>query len=89
MAAQQVQPSRIVLTYSYVQLNTPIKPEEFAFQAPPGANVEDNTETTLKILDQAIQMQAMQKRAEAAKQDGPVLEQAIEIPKVPADPSPK
>ena len=86
---EKVEPSTIRLTYSNVQLDPTIKPEEFAFQAPPGATVEDNTDTTLKILLQAIQMQAMQKRAEAAKAEGPILDQPIEIPKVPADPSPK
>jgi len=86
---EKVEPSSIRLTYPNVQLDPTIKPEEFAFQAPPGASVEDNTETTLKILLQAIQMQAMQKRAEADKQSGPVLDQPIEIPKIPADPSPK
>ena len=67
----------------------PIRPEEFAFQAPPNATVEDNTETILKGLDQAIEVRAMQKRAEAARQEGPVLEQPIDIPKLPADPTPK
>ncbi len=86
---EKIEPSTIRLTYSNVQLDPAIRPEEFAFQAPPGASVEDETETTLKILDQAIQIQAMQKRAEAAKQEGPVLDQSIEIPKVPADPTPK
>jgi hypothetical protein len=31
----------------------------------------------------------MQKRAEAARQEGPVLDQAIEIPKPAAEPTPK
>jgi hypothetical protein len=52
-------------------------------------SVEDNTEMTIKGLDQLIQSQLMQKRAEAARQEGPVLEQQIEIPKTPADPTPK
>ena len=80
---EKIEPSTIRLTYTNVQLDPAIRPEEFAFQAPPGANVEDNTENTLKILDQAIQVQAMQKRAEAAKQDGPILDQAIDDPQGP------
>lgn len=88
-SVEKVEPSTIRLTYSNVLLEPVIRPEEFAFQAPPGANVEDTTETTRKILDQAVQFQAAQKRAEATKQDGPVLDQSIEIPKVPADPTPK
>ena len=51
--------------------------------------VDDNTEVILKGLDQAIQVQAMQKRAQAAQQDGPVLDQQIEIPKPPTEPTPK
>ena len=86
---EQIEPSRIELTYSNVQLNPTIRPEEFAFQAPPNAMVEDNTEVILKGLDQAIQVQAMQKRAQAAQQEGPVLDQSIEIPKPPTEPTPK
>ena len=60
---EQIEPSKIELTYSNVQLNPIIRPEEFAFQAPPNATVEDNTEVILKGLDQAVQYQDMQKRA--------------------------
>jgi outer membrane lipoprotein-sorting protein len=86
---EKIDPSIIQLVYSNVQINASIRPEEFAFQAPPNATVEDNTENIIKGLDQAIQIQAMQKRAEAARQEGPVLEQSIDIPKLPADPTPK
>jgi outer membrane lipoprotein-sorting protein len=81
--------SRIELVYSNVQLDATIKPEEFAFQPPPSAAVEDSTETIIKGLDQAIQIQAMQKRNEATQKEGPVLDQSIEIPKPPAEPTPK
>ncbi len=86
---EKVDASEIKLVYSNVQLNAAVRPEEFAFQAPPNATVEDNTEVIIKGLDQAIQVQAMQKRAEAARQEGPVLDQPIDIPKPPADPTPK
>jgi outer membrane lipoprotein-sorting protein len=88
---ERVEPSRITYAYLNVQINPtpPIRPEEFAFQAPPNAQVDDSTEAIIKGLDQAIQMQAMQKRAEAARQDGPVLDQAIDIPKPPSEPTPK
>ena len=86
---ERVDASEIKLVYSNVQLNAAVRPEEFAFQAPPNATVEDNTEIIIKGLDQAIQVQAMQKRAEAARQEGPVLDQPIDIPKPPADPTPK
>ena len=64
---EKIEPSKIELIYTNVQLNPDIRAEEFAFQAPPNAQVEDTTETILKGLDQAIQIQAMQKRAEAAR----------------------
>ena len=86
---ERIDASEIKLVYSNVQLNATVRPEEFAFQAPPNATVEDNTEIIIKGLDQAIQVQAMQKRAEAASQEGPVLDQPIDIPKPPADPTPK
>ncbi|MDR3621454.1 MAG: hypothetical protein P4L85_19040 [Paludisphaera borealis] len=81
-------PSEILLIYSNVQLNPTIRPEEFAFQAPANANVQDNTEVITKTLDNAINMQAMQKRAEAAKKEGSVLEQPLEIPTPSATPEP-
>ena len=86
---EKVDASEIKLVYSNVRFNGTIRPEEFAFQEPPNATVEDNTETVLKGLNQAIEIRAMQKRAEAARQEGPVLDQPIDIPKLPADPTPK
>jgi len=84
-------PSSITYSYLNVQIDPspPVRPEEFAFQAPPNAQVEDSTEAILKMLDQSIQIQAMQKRAEAEQQSGPVLDRAIEIPKPTAEPTPK
>jgi hypothetical protein len=88
-SVEKVDPSKIELVYSNVLLNPKLKPEEFAFEAPPNSNVEDNTELILKGLDQAIQYQAMQKRTEAARQEGPLLDQSIEIPKPAIEPTPK
>ena len=75
-------PSEIHLIYSNVQFGATIRPEEFAFQAPANANVQDATETIVKGLDQAINAQVMQKRAQAAKQEGEgsLLEQPLEVP---------
>ncbi|APW60168.1 hypothetical protein [Paludisphaera borealis] len=87
-SVERPDPSEILLIYSNVQLNPTIRPEEFAFQAPANANVEDNTEMITKTLDNAINMQAMQKRAEAAKKEGSVLEQPLEIPTPSATPEP-
>jgi hypothetical protein len=86
---EKPEPSIIQLVYSNVQINASIRPEEFAFQAPPNATVEDSTENIIKGLDKAILIQTMQKRAEAARQEGPVLDQSIDIPKPPTDPTPK
>jgi outer membrane lipoprotein-sorting protein len=88
-SAEKVDPSRVELVYSNVQINPRIRPEEFAFQAPPNANVEDTTEMILKGLDQAILQQSMQKRTEAAQKEGPLLDQGFEIPKPPTDAIPK
>ncbi len=87
--ADQIEPIQLTLVYSGVKLNPEIKADEFVFSAPSNVPVEDNTELTIKRLDQLIQSQLMQKRAEAARQEGPVLEQQIDIPKTPADPTPK
>jgi outer membrane lipoprotein-sorting protein len=88
---EQVEPSSVVFAYSNVKINPdpPIRADEFAFQAPPNTPVDDSTDAILKRLDQEIQVQALQKRAEATRQDGPVLEQTIDIPKPPAEPTPK
>jgi outer membrane lipoprotein-sorting protein len=87
---ERPEPSMVELIYTNVQINPDIRAEEFAFQAPPNAQVEDTTETIIKGLDQAIQIQAMQKRTEAARTDVPVLEQTIDIPtRPPTEPTPK
>ena len=59
----------------------------FAFQAPSTASVEDGTEMIVKQLDSAIAMQAERKKAEAAKKDGPVLDQSLDVPLPPGAPS--
>lgn len=76
-------PSEIHLVYSNVQLGATIRADEFAFQAPANANIEDNTEVILKGLNQTIEFQAMQKRVEAAEKEEATLEQSIEIPQTP------
>lgn len=73
-------PSEIKLVYKDVKLNTKLRLEEFAFQAPPTANVDDNTEMLIKGLDQAIQVEIQRKKNESAKKEGPVLDQPAGIP---------
>jgi outer membrane lipoprotein-sorting protein len=83
---EKITPSEIRLTYSDVKLNAKIRLDEFAFQAPPAAVVDDSTEAIVKGLDQAIAMESQRKKSEAAKKEGPVLDQSIEIP-APPDPT--
>jgi hypothetical protein len=76
-------PSKIRLVYSNVKLNATIRVDEFAFQAPTTANVDDTTESVLKLLDQAIAAEAARKKSEANRKDGKLLDQPIDIPAPP------
>ncbi len=84
----KVEPSRIVLLYTDVKVNPPIKPEMFGWQPPADAKgVVDATDTVLGELDQAIQYATAMKKAEAAKAAEPTLPEAITIPR-PTDSGP-
>ncbi len=86
--ASKVDPSRIVLTYTDVKINPPIKPELFGWQPPADAKgVQDLTETMLARIDQAIQYQTAMKKSEAAKAAEPTLPEAITVPRT-TDPAP-
>ncbi len=80
---EKIVPSRIELVYSNVKLNPTIRLDEFAFQAPPSEPVDDSTELLIKALDNAIQMEVQRKKNEAAKKDGPVIDESIELPVPP------
>jgi outer membrane lipoprotein-sorting protein len=82
-AIDTVNPSDITLLYSDVKLNPEWKADDFAFQAPPSARVEDNTEAILTRLEQYTAMKAAQKKSEAAKGSLPdeTLRQPIPVPK--------
>jgi outer membrane lipoprotein-sorting protein len=71
----KVIPGEIKLVYTDVKLNAKLRLEEFAFQAPPTANVDDSTEMLIKGLDQAIQVEIQRKKNEAAKKEGALLDQ--------------
>jgi len=86
---EEVTPSEIRLTYSNVRFNAKIRVEEFAFQAPASATVDDSTELIVKGLDQAIQVAIQKKKSEAAKKDGAVLDQSIDIPLPPETAAPR
>ena len=74
-------PTKITLEYTNVKLNAAIRIDQFAFTAPPTDPVDDNTEMIVRMLDQGIAMQAQRKKDEAAKKEGQVLEQPIEVPR--------
>lgn len=79
-AAPKVQPSKLLLLYTNVKLNPDLKPETFAFQAPPETPVMDLTDQFLLSLEQgAAALQAEQKKAAASKETE--LPQAIPVPK--------
>ncbi len=84
---ETVTPTKIVLEYSDVKLNVAIQLNEFVFQAPPAASVEDNTEMMVRALDNAIRMQTDRKKADVTKKDGAILEQEINIPPPPGSPT--
>lgn len=63
---EKQEPSDLVLVYSDVKFDASLNDADFAFQAPPDATVEDNTELILQGLSRMIEAQAQQKRMEAA-----------------------
>jgi outer membrane lipoprotein-sorting protein len=77
---ERVVPTSIELVYTNVKLNVAIKADEFAFQAPPSAPVDDSTEAFVRGLDQAIQNEIQRKKNEAAKKEGPVIDHTIDVP---------
>jgi hypothetical protein len=84
---ESVAPTNITLEYTEVKLNPELATAEFAFEPPPDASVEDGTEMIVKQLDQMIAVQAERKKVEASKNEGPVLEQPLEIAPPPGTPS--
>ncbi len=76
--------TKIDLAYKNVKLNSTILDQEFAFQAPPGAQVEDETKRILDGLEQAVTMRAAQKKADGSKSDDTIIGDPINITKPPA-----
>jgi outer membrane lipoprotein-sorting protein len=64
---EQAGPARITLEYTNVKLNEPIGREEFTFTAPPTAQVDDNTEVIVRMLDLGIALKRQFKKAPRAK----------------------
>jgi outer membrane lipoprotein-sorting protein len=78
---QEVKPTAMELTYTNVKINPELKLDEFVFQAPPSARVDDSTQQLVGMLDQAIQVSEARKKAEAAKGEGPLLNEPIAVPR--------
>ena len=78
------QPSKIILVYSNVKLNEPIADDTFAFSPPADVKPEDRTDQMVSQLEQIITNRANEKRAEAAKAAGPVLDGGLSAPTVPS-----
>ncbi len=76
------------LSYTNVRLNPTLEPKLFAFQAPPDAKVQDETEVILDGLEKAMQVEAAKKKNAAAEGKGEdaVLKQSIDVPKPPGAP---
>jgi len=73
----------ITLDYTDVKLNTPISVDVFAFQAPANATVDDSTEALIKGLDRELEREAQKKKNDAARKDGAVIDQPINLPAPP------
>jgi outer membrane lipoprotein-sorting protein len=86
---EKVPRSIVTLSYSDVKLNVPIKADDFYFEPPTNATVEDDTEQILKGLDRALEIEAQRKKAEAARKEGEVLDQPIDVPKTPEESKPR
>ncbi len=84
---QKVKPTRIEINYTNVLLNTDLRAAEFDWQPPSDVKFEDGTPAILSTLDQAIQLRAAKKKAEAAKSEDPLLKSPIEVPRA-SDPGP-
>ncbi|MEI7921778.1 MAG: hypothetical protein WCJ40_07710 [Planctomycetota bacterium] len=84
-AGPKVTPSAMTLSYSNVQLNIPLKPEQFAYTAPPAlvGQVADDTEEFLTVLDRILA--EAEARQRAAGNGDSSLKQSIPIPKRPVE----
>ena len=76
----KVTPSAMTLSYSNVLLNPTLKPEQFAFTAPPAlaGQVADDTEEFLTVLDRILAEAEARQRAAGSDSS---LKQSIPIPK--------
>jgi hypothetical protein len=82
---QTIEASIIEMAYSVVSLTPRFDGKEFVYVPPANVRIEDSTEAVISELEQVIQMKIAQKKAETAKSE-PLLEQAIEVPKIAPPP---
>ncbi len=85
---EKIPQTLVVIVYSNVKLGGTIPDDEFAFQAPANATVDDNTEDLIKGLDRELDREAQKKRNEAAKKDGALIDQPINLPNPPGAANP-
>ena len=78
---QKIQPTKIDLSYTNVKLNPALKIEQFVFQAPPDARVEDNTEPIVGMLQSQIRVEASKRKA--AESGETTLDKALQLPQTP------
>jgi hypothetical protein len=85
-----VKPSAMTLVYDNVKLNPTLKPEQFAFTAPPAmaSQVADDTEEFLTVLDRILAEAEARARAAGTEsslgQSIPIPKRATETGKAPA-----
>jgi outer membrane lipoprotein-sorting protein len=80
----QPTPSEIRMTFSEVAFNPELRPEQFAYQPPDGANVVDETQPIVNGLTAALANKAAQRKAEEAKA-GPELPSTLRVPSPPSE----
>jgi outer membrane lipoprotein-sorting protein len=85
-----VQPSKIILTYSQVELDPRLTPDQFAFQPPndPNIRVIDETQMIANDLTNVLAERAARRKAEAAREGATDLDRSIPVPTPPADAAP-
>jgi hypothetical protein len=82
---QKEKPSKIILIYSNVDLQPKLTDADFAFQPPQGVQPQDGTQGLTAFLDQQLADRANKRKADANATSGVILDQAIPVPKVPAE----
>lgn len=83
-STQKAQTSRVEIVYTNVNVKANLNLNEFVFQAPPGAPIEDSTEPLVSMLQQHIRVEAS--KAKGGESSDALLEKSLDIPRAPAAP---